>query len=120
MTDERPDGGRSIFDALGAGASKPRKTPETGVFDLLSLPDAERGLVTWMMREGQVTLAQVSEHLGAALDDAHQQLLDLETRGYVERVGTGDPAVYRTQHLARHGSRLSSDLWRALDDTPKS
>jgi predicted Rossmann fold nucleotide-binding protein DprA/Smf involved in DNA uptake len=120
MSEERPDTSRGIFDALGASSSKPHTTPQAGIFDLLGLPEAERSLVTWMMREGQVSLAQVGEHLGLNLDDAHQQLVGLETRGYVERVGTSDPAIYRTQRLAKRSSRLSTDLWRALDDTPKS
>jgi predicted transcriptional regulator len=105
----------SIFDALTPPSDE--SDARRGMADVLSLPDEERELVTWLLRQREVTLAEVGEHLDRDLTEAERLLVNLENKGFVERVPMTNPARFRSQRMAKHTSRLGSDLWRALDDS---
>jgi len=108
----------SPFDALLPPDNSGKRA--AGVMDLVDLPDGQRALVTWMMRQNEVTLAEASQQLGLSLPDSETTLLDLQTKGFVERVDQSDPPRFRPKRLVKRASRLSSDLWRALDDKAAS
>jgi hypothetical protein len=97
--------------------------------DLLALPgllppslDTERsGLLTWMTRQGQVTLAEVAAFLardgGSGQDEeqARALLADLCHKGFVREIEIRGVTHYEVRLAPRRGRALPPDLWEALD-----
>lgn len=83
--------------------------------DLLALPDAERQLLTWLLRRAPARLDEIAAQLGQSEADAQTCLEDLIARSLVQR--GDDPAGprYRAALAPKRSSRLSGDLWKTLD-----
>ena len=90
--------------------------------DILVLPDPLRQLINWMMRQREVSLAEVAAHIGQDERVAHTMLAELTEQGFVREIEVGDEVRYRTQHAARRGRQLPEEIWQALEkgtDDPK-
>jgi hypothetical protein len=83
--------------------------------DLLRLPDAQRRLLTWMMRRGQVKLQEVARQLGSDESSAWSLLQTLCADGLVEQDSTGDGEIYRARLAATRPRELIQDIRRVLD-----
>ena|SRR5581483_4279351 len=88
--------------------------------DVLSLPDAQRTLVTWMMRQGDVHLDAVATFLSGTPEEAHAILLGLEGGGFVEELHDGDDETFRARAPGRRNRTVGTDIWRALADSSGS
>ena len=90
--------------------------------DVLTLPDPLRKLITWMTRQGQVSLAEVAAHTGQGEETAGIMLEALIEQGFVQKVeGRGDPARtsksrYRIRFAPRRERQLPEEIWQALDE----
>jgi amino acid permease len=100
--------------------------------DLLTLPDETRQLLTWLMRRGEATAAEIAAHSGQDAATTQLLLADLVEQGLlVERPATASEAAtagsategvaaagsarYRPQLALRRGLTLPSELWERLD-----
>ena len=83
--------------------------------DLLALPEPLRGLLKWMMRQGQVTFAEVTAFLNQNEDDTRVLLADLRDRGFVRATEIRSMTYYAVRLGARRGRALPSHLWQALE-----
>jgi hypothetical protein len=89
--------------------------------DLLALPEPQSGLLSWMMRQGQVTLAEASAFLGREeglnQDDERTRALlaGLRDRGFVSETEIQGVTHYGVRLAPRRGRALPPDLWQALD-----
>ena len=84
--------------------------------ELLALPEPLSGLLNWIMRQGQVTLAQVTAFLDQDEEHTRALLVDLHNRGFVRATEIRVVTNYSVRMAARHGRTLPSDLWQALDE----
>ncbi len=90
--------------------------------DVLTLPDSLRHLINWMMRQGEVSLAEVVAQIGQGEEVGRALLEDLVEQGFVQEVGgRGGPARsgetrYRIRFAARRGRQLPDEIWQALDE----
>jgi hypothetical protein len=83
--------------------------------DLLALPDAERTLVTWLMRQRGASLGDVVAHTQAE-PDAMQAMLDtLVSGGFLSVDETTDPAVFHPSLVSRKPRTVPDRLWSALE-----
>lgn len=84
--------------------------------DVLSLPDSHAELVAWMLRHGEVTLADVIDHAPEDEITTRQMLESLVEQGLVgERMLAGE-GVYAARIAVRPGGRLPRQLSDALVD----
>ena len=83
--------------------------------DLLALPEPLRGLLKWMMRQGQVNFADVTAFLDQ--DEEHTRILlaSLRDRGFVRATEICGLTHYAVRLGARRGRALPSHLWQALE-----
>jgi predicted transcriptional regulator len=88
--------------------------------DLLTLPDAMRQIVTWMMRQGPVSPAEVAAHIGQDEETAHTTLEALVEQGFVGRTEVEGKTRYRAQLAHRRGRELPQEIWQALDVTAET
>jgi amino acid permease len=99
--------------------------PGLHMVDVLALPVSLRQLITWMMRQGEVSLAEVMTHIGQDEGVARIMLETLMKQGFVQET-QGDPAhtgetSYRVRFAPRRGRQLPDEIWQALGeevDTP--
>ena len=84
--------------------------------NLLTLPDPLRQAVTWMMRQGPVSPAEVAEHINQDEDAARTTLEALAEQGFVQRTEVEGEVRYGTQLAHRRGRGLPEEIWQALDE----
>jgi predicted ArsR family transcriptional regulator len=83
--------------------------------DVLTLPDELRGIVTWLMRRGEASLADVAEHLGADEESVRGSMEALIAGGFVRATHSADGARYQVRLVSRPARRASRDVFKALD-----
>jgi predicted transcriptional regulator len=85
--------------------------------DVLELPDADRDLVSWIMREGPVSLAEARAAFPGEAEALPASLARLTESGFVARSeGEAEPR-YSVRVTSRAARRVSSpDFWKALGE----
>jgi hypothetical protein len=89
--------------------------------DLLALPELQSGLLAWMMRQGQVTLAEATAFLDRCGDPSQDDeqtratLADLREKGFVSENVICGVTYYGVRLASRRARALPPDLWQALD-----
>jgi amino acid permease len=81
----------------------------------LDLPDPEQRLVTWMLRQGEVSLAAVASQTGQGERTARGMLEGLVEQGLVRRLDGPDGVRYRVGLARARGHTLPPKIWQALD-----
>ncbi|MGE5602210.1 MAG: hypothetical protein ACM30E_04125 [Nitrososphaerales archaeon] len=90
--------------------------------DLLDLPADTRRLLTWLMRHGEATTAEVASYTCQDLSTTRTALGELVEQGLVGESAAAGPTFgdqegtrYRAQLAFRRASGLRDNLWAALD-----
>jgi DNA-binding MarR family transcriptional regulator len=96
---------QGLFQRLQQELEAREKFDGLSMADILALPAAERSLINWMVRNGNVTLAEVADHLGLDESGAHMQLAALLEKGYVRETVSHGVTLYQA---------LPENLWQAL------
>jgi hypothetical protein len=84
--------------------------------DLLSLGEEEQKMLTWLMRQGPGTLAELSAGLGWPEADTEQTLIEAQMKGFVQRVEEDGTPRYRIRLAPKRGKASRSAFWNALDE----
>jgi amino acid permease len=85
-----------------------------GAADLLALPDSWRSLITWMMRQGEVSLADVVARLQQDRDGVRAMLDALADEGFVQESQGSQGSRYRVRLAPKAKSQLSQETWQTL------
>jgi hypothetical protein len=83
--------------------------------EALTLPESLRQLVTWMMRQGDVSLAEVTAHIGQDEGTARSMLNTLVKQGFVQATEVEGGSSYRIRLALRRGRKIPEEIWQALD-----
>ena len=83
--------------------------------DVLTLPDAQRQLVNWMLRQGEVNLAQVAAHCHQPTEAVHTLLFPLVQQGFVRERQVHGTAHYRASFAPTRGRQITPEIWQALE-----
>ena len=83
--------------------------------DVLTLPDPSRQLINWMMRQGEVSLAEAMVQIGQDEEVVRSMLEELVEQGFVRQMGVGSEPRYRVRLAPKRGRQLSDHIWQALD-----
>lgn len=83
--------------------------------DVLQLPPAERQLINWLIRTGDVSRAAVETQVG---DPARAQGLlgSLMTRGFIREYERAGEVHYQVRLAPRRQRELPANIWQALTD----
>lgn len=108
--------GKGLFDRLQRELEAREKSPGLVMSDLLTLPDALRDLLNWMIRQDQVTLADMTDFLGQDEASAREILADLLDKGLIRGIEIRGVTHYRVRLAPKRGGALPSNLWQALDE----
>jgi predicted transcriptional regulator len=91
--------------------------------DLLFLPDLERGLMNWLLRQRSVSFIEVTNYLeGEAIDvgynpegPARSLLEKLAAEGFLQATESEGQICYQPCLASRRGRQVPSNIWNALD-----
>ena len=90
------------------------KTRGVKLIDILkNLPEDQRSLVNWIMRQGDCSLSDVIEHFGDE-ELAHKLLNSLLEQGYVEEISKENDSRFKIQLPPRRQRKVPSKLLKAL------
>ncbi len=89
-----------------------------GAAGVLTLPDSWRSLVTWMMRQGEVSLGDAAAHLQRGRDEVREMLEALSDEGYVQENKKAHGSHYRVRLAPKATSQLPQETWQALGYKP--
>jgi hypothetical protein len=80
--------------------------------DILTLPDALRIIVTWLMQQREAGLPEVAAFVEQDEAVTRTQIAELVARGFVQEMQSQDESQprYRIRLAARRGRRLPPDL----------
>jgi predicted DNA-binding transcriptional regulator len=105
---------QGLFRRLQQELEAREKIEGLAMADILALPAEERTLINWMVRSGNVTVAEVANHLGLDEPGAHARLAALLEKGYVRELVSHGVTQYQVRLLGRRKRSLPDDLWQAL------
>jgi hypothetical protein len=88
------------------------------VINILSLPDAERHVMTWVVRRGPLTASELAKAINRDEFAAKAYLDSLVEGGHVEQVEVDGETKYKVHTARKRASRLPSGVWATLDGTP--
>ena len=96
----------------------PPDPPPSGpnIVDVMALPDGQQQLVTWMMRQGEVSLSDAAAHTHTDAAAVGALLDILVEKGFVEGVPAADERRYRVHLAPKRGHRLPPSIWKALEE----
>jgi amino acid permease len=89
--------------------------------DVFALPDSQAELIGWMIRQGQVSLAEVAQYTGQGEGAARALLEELANQGFVaEQVDPEGAPSYEARLATRRGRQGSVQAWQAMGDEEDS
>lgn len=91
--------------------------PGLHIADVGTLRDPLRQLLNWLMRRGEVSLAEITEYVGGNAWISRLTIEELLELGFVHSVEAADGPRYRIHLAGRHGRHVPPDIWQSLDET---
>ena len=107
--------GKGLFNRLEGELEAREQSLGLRMADLLTLPEALGALLTWMIRQGQVSLADVVAFVGQDETSARARLAEALDKGYVREIEMRGVTYYRVRLAPKRGRELPENLWAALD-----
>jgi MinD-like ATPase involved in chromosome partitioning or flagellar assembly len=78
--------------------------------DILMLPDEQRHLISWMMRQGSATLTEAVAYTNEAEVDIKSTLGTLIEKGFVQQIIVSNETRYQICLAPKRGSRFAQEL----------
>lgn len=83
--------------------------------DVVSLPDEQRQLINWIIREKDVTLVQVMAHTSQPEEIVRPQLEVLVTQGFLQQLEVENELHYQPRLVSKPKRQLPKDIWQKLE-----
>jgi hypothetical protein len=83
------------------------------IADVLTLADPARQLVNWIVRRGEVNVAEVAAHTGRHEDQIRGMLDDLAQQGFIDPIEGN--SRYRIHLAAKRRGQIAKEIWQDLD-----
>lgn len=106
---------RKPFNPSAAGDEDNENPSGLSMVDVLALPDVEQRLVKWMMRQKDVSLAEIAAYMEQDEESLVVTLNALKEQGFVQELKVDEEIRYRPCLAAKQRSRDSKNLWQSLD-----
>lgn len=106
---------RKSFNPSEVGDADSENHRHRSMVDVLALPDLEQELITWIIRQREVNLAEAVAHLNQQEEAVSNMLNSLSQQGFVEILNQDGELRYRTYLAPKQKSRTPNQLWQDLD-----
>jgi hypothetical protein len=88
--------------------------PIRSIADLLFLPETERSLVNWLLRQHSATFSELVAHLSQTPEAVQLLVAGLIAEGYVRSIEKKGELCYQPRLITRVGRQVPSKIWDAL------
>ena len=105
-----------LFDRLQAELNAQKKAEGLSMADVVMLPDPLPRMVRYMLRERDVTLANMAAFLGQDETETQTLLGSLVEKGFVREMMVRGERHYRVRLANRRGAAPQSSIWQSLDN----
>ncbi len=105
-----------LFDRLNQEMEAREKAAGLSMADVLTLPDVQRKLFNWMMRQEDVGLGDLAIYSGQDAATAGMEVAALVEQGFVREVRVRGEVRYRVRLAAKRGRQVPLNIWQALGD----
>jgi len=105
---------KGVFGRLEDELSARDKAAGLSAADLLKLPEAQRRLVQWLMREDEMGLSAVVAHVGQDEAAALAIIRALVDQGFVRETVVRGEGRYSVRLGSRRKRSVPLDIWTAL------
>ncbi len=99
---------------MSTGPQEPTRDGAPTMGDVMALPDPSRTLVLWLLRRGEVGLAEVMAQAGLEEGACRALLESLVGRGFLSETGADGGARYKARLAPRRAGAASGDIWGRL------
>ncbi|WP_414577684.1 MarR family transcriptional regulator [Anabaena sp. CCY 9402-a] len=89
-------------------------SPKT-LTEIANLPDEQRQLMNWIIRQQQVTLAEIATHQDISHQEAQEQIQNLISQGFIQIVNDSDTTYYKPHFASPKKRNLSQNIWDKLE-----
>jgi hypothetical protein len=107
----------NLFDELCAQINAQRPGEGFSPADILTMPDPLAALLNQLVRQGELTAAQIAAAFNLTGTESEQVVNLLLQQGFV--VAGSDPvsgpATYKARLAPKRQRRVQTDLWKVLD-----
>jgi predicted transcriptional regulator len=103
------------FNSSETGDEENESSSGLSMADVLTLPDFEQKLVTWMVRKKKVSLAEIAAYMEHEEESISTTLNALKEQGFVQELEVEGERHYRPCLAPKQKSRGAKNLWQALD-----
>ncbi len=107
---------QGLFGRLQQELEAREKVVGLTMADILALPTDERQLINWMVRAGDVTIAEIGVQFGQEAATVQARLAVLIEKGFVREIVTQGKTYYQVRLAPRRKRNLPENLWQALDN----
>lgn len=90
--------------------------PTRSIADLLFLPEVERSLLNWLLRQRSATLSELVAHLSQTPEAAELLLEGLMAEGFIKLSEKNGELSYQPRLITRVGRQVPSQIWDALEN----
>ncbi len=104
-----------LFGRLQEEMEAREKAAGLTMADVLTLPDDLRSLFNWMLRQGEVDLMGVVDHLQSEESSTLSMLDQLVDKGFVKQSQVRGRTTYQVRIAAKRGRGIPLNVWQALD-----
>jgi hypothetical protein len=86
------------------------------LLDILSLPEAERALVIWMMKHGSQDFEAIRAFLQINADAAKQFIAAMQSKGFLKPQKTATGVQYLVMVSPKRPGQLPQQMWELLEE----
>lgn len=106
---------RKPFNPSGTGDTDSESDHDSRMADILTLPDFEQQLVTWIIRQREVSLAEAVAYMNQEEEAVCNMLNSLSKQGFVQELNREGELHYRPYITRKQSSEVFQNLWQKLD-----
>ncbi len=106
---------KNPFNASETGDTNREKDHYSRMVDILTLPDFEQQLVTWIIRQREVSFTEAIAYMNQDEKAVFNMLNSLTKQGFLQELNKEGEVHYRSSVTPKQGSRDSQHLWQELD-----
>ncbi len=103
------------FNPSGTGDTDNEGDHRPRIIDILTLPDLEQQLLTWMIRQREVSLAEAIAYMNQEEEVVSTMFNSLLKQGLVQKLNREGGLRYRSYVAPKQSIKGSENLWQELD-----
>ena len=103
------------FNPSETGDTDREKDQYSRMVDILTLPEFEQQLVTWIIRQREVSFKEAITYMNQDEKAVFNMLNSLTKQGFLQELNKEGEVRYRSSVTPKQISRNSQNLWQELD-----